>query len=84
MPTSLGYSKEENFGDLKIDLQLKGEFTFIDSTLFQELFALPYLNKVSENPDLILIEDNNDYALITKHDIQITRIKKHHQETTFL
>ncbi|MBK6544962.1 MAG: caspase family protein [Saprospiraceae bacterium] len=68
--------KEENFGDLKIDLQLKGEFTFIDSTLFEELFALPYLNKVSENPDLILIEDNNDYALITKHDIQITRIKK--------
>ncbi|MEO6189106.1 MAG: caspase family protein [Saprospiraceae bacterium] len=68
--------KEENFGNLVINLQLKGEFKNIDRTIFDDLFALPYIKKVKSNPDLVLIEELNKFILITKNDLLVTEFSK--------
>ena len=68
--------KEENFGDLTIHLQLKGVFNALGSDVFKPLFELPFLKKVEQNPDLILIEDSKKISLITPNDIEVLNLSK--------
>lgn len=68
--------KEENFGDLNIRLQMKGDFKSIDPNVFKQIFKLPYVKKVDQNPDLILIEDSKKIILLTKTDIEVVTFSK--------
>ncbi len=68
--------KEENFGTLKIRLQLKEDFNTIGKNIHDELFKLPYIEKVDANPDLVLIAEDKDFLLVTISDLEIAKYSK--------
>lgn len=65
--------KEENFGTLKIRLQLKGDFSTIDTAILNELFSLRYIEKVDSNPDVVIIAEDKKLTLVNPTDLEIAK-----------
>jgi hypothetical protein len=75
--------KEENFGNLQIQLQLRGEFKSVDPDIWKEIFELPYIKKTDTSADLVLIDDPNKIVLVNKFDNQIAEFSHSSSRSDF-
>ncbi len=66
--------REDNFGDLKIKLQLKGNYSLNVRPVLDSIINLPFVDRVENNPDLVIFELNNQVSLVTNRDIELLNI----------
>lgn len=67
---------EESFGDLIIGLDVQSILDSIKLSLLDQLFNLPYIEKNSKLPDLVLIEEGRELLLLSTEDILVESIPK--------
>ncbi len=70
------FIKEENFGNISVDLQLDSSVVETDTMVFKKLFQLPFLKRVNSNPDLFLYAEKDQLVLINKAEVKIDDFSK--------